>query len=96
MKNLSLFWKWKYDFAISLELEDLDDVRFDTTDQVCEELVELSAQEFSKRSRNVRNSMVLRSIGKTCVFCVSLFGRIRRIDAFEFASERFLENLKLP
>ena len=96
MKNLPLFWKWRYDFGISLELKDLDDVRFDTTDEVCEELVKLSAHEFSKYGRNLRNSMVLGSIGKTCVFCVTLFGHIRRIDAFEFASERFLENLKLP
>ena len=70
-------------------------VEFEATDHVCEELIELSAREFSKGEESVRNSLLRAGMGKTCVFSVTKFGPLKRIDAFEIATESFLENFKM-
>ena len=90
------YWKWRYNIGISVELPDLDcTTMFDATEQVCEELIKLSAQDFSKRDDDQRRTLLLGPMGKTYVLSVTRLGDIKRIDSFEFASESFLENLEL-
>ena len=71
-------------------------MEFEATEQVCEELMELSAREFTKIEDNVRKLILLRPTGKTYVYAITRYEHIKRIDAFEIASDSFLENFKQP
>ena len=87
----------RYHFDVSVELEDYSCImEFEATEQVFEELMELSAEEFTKIDDNVRKLVLLRPTDKTYVFAVTRYGHMKRIDAFEIASESFLENFKKP
>ena len=63
------------------------------TEQVCEQLMELSVEKFGEKDVNLATGSSLNCwAGKQCVFSVTKIGYTLQMDAFEVASESFLRN----
>lgn len=69
---------------------------FEVTEQVCEELTGLVVDEFANKDDSMKSTILNEWIGRLCVFSVTQTGDLKRIDAFEVATEGFLENFKSP